>query len=290
MHAGWRVNTNERGIALITVLMVALVVGVFSVAAALIGSNSSLINRYQERQTTLKAVADAGIEQARSQVNANLALYPANGFTTLENGVAVNDASGTPIPGVRRWLYVGPTGITTGQYGVFGSVVSVTEDGVGNRVVRRGEIVQQSFARFAYFTTFEPATIQFGAGDQIWGPVHSNSPIRIRPPPPNPAATFWGPVTTAADVQNGGAALFDQGFTEFVDPIPMPGVADLNALSGQAALGGTRFAGSFSGSAGSATTRIEFVAVDLNGDGQINGDNEGFIRVYQCDNLGSVAC
>jgi len=190
MHTMRRIH-NERGVALITVLLVALVVGVFSVAAALIGTNSGLINRFQERQNTLEAVADAGIEQGRSIVNADRTLYPANGYNTLETGVAVNDASGTAIPNVTRSLYVGPTGITTGQYGVFGSVVSVAEDRFGNRVVRRGEMVQESFAKYAYFTDFEPSTIRFGGGDQIFGPVHSNSPIRIYSTPPTPAATFW---------------------------------------------------------------------------------------------------
>jgi hypothetical protein len=290
MNAVQRLD-NERGIALITVLLVALVVGVFSVAAALIGTNSGLINRYQERQNTLSAVADAGIEEARSLVNADLTLYPANGYATLEAGVAVTDAQGNPIPGVQRSLYVGPTGITSGQYGVFGSVVSVAEDQYGNRVVRRGEMVQQSFARYAYFTTFEPATIQFGGGDQIWGPVHSNSPIRLYNTPPNPSATFWGPVTTAQDVQNGAAGLFAQGFREFVDAIPMPTTADLNALAIQAQTGNTYFVGNTTGAAGGATTRIDFVAIDLDPqDGQVNGANEGFIRVYQCNNMANATC
>ena len=39
---------------------------------------------------------------------------------------------------------------------------------------------------------------------------------------------------------------------------------------------------------GRATVRIEFVALDLNGDGNTTGDNEGFIRVYQSDSAGWV--
>jgi hypothetical protein len=276
-----RLIDNERGVALITVLLVALVVGAFSVAAALIGTNSSLINRYQERQNVLEAVADAGLEIGRSLVNGDAALYPDSGYATLQDNVAVTDASGAVLAGVTRSIYVGPTGITTGQYGVFGSVVSEARDAFGNRVVRRGERVQQSFARFAYFTTFEPSSIQFGGGDQIWGPVHSNSPIRIYSPPPTPAASFWGPVTTAQDVQNAGAALFAQGYQESVDPIPMPSTTDLNALAVQAQAGNTYIMGGLGGPVGTATTRVEFVALDLNGDGLQSGADEGFIRVYQ---------
>jgi len=281
---------NERGIALITVLLVALVVGVFSVAAALIGTNSGLINRYQERQNTLDAVADAGVELARSTLNANPALYPANGYTTLESGAAVTDASGAVIPNITRSLYAGPTGITSGQYGVFGSVVAVTTDGFGNTVVRRGEVVQQSFARYAYFTNNEGA-IRFGAGDQLWGPVHSNTSIGIWNGPPNPSATFWDRVTVATGqtIINPGPATFVQGWGN-VPPVPLPNLANLNALQVQAQLGNTSFNGSATGSPGAATTRIEFIAIDLNADGQVTGDNEGFMRVYQCLNLANNNC
>jgi len=42
------------------------------------------------------------------------------------------------------------------------------------------------------------------------------------------------------------------------------------------------FVGTTVGNTGSATTRIEFIAIDLNADGLLNGNNEGFIKVYQC--------
>ena len=271
-----RLARNERGIALITVLFVALVVAAVSVGAAMVTTNANLIQRYSSRLSLLEAAADAGIEEARSRVNADNSLYPANGFTTLENGVNITDADGATIPNVRRWLYVGPTGITTGQYGVFGSVVSVTEDPAGNRVVRRGEIVQQSFAKYAYFTNVE-GNIWFGAGDQLWGPVHSNDRIQIH----NTGATFHSTVETAEDVYLPGNGDFRQGYEEGVPVIPMPQTADLLALEVQGQAGNTSFDGNFNGTAGQATTRIEFVAADLNGDGDVTDDNEGFIKVYQ---------
>ena len=114
----------------------------------------------------------------RSAINGTTALYPDSLYNTIENGVAVTDASGATIPHVTRYSYVGPTGITSGQYGVFGSIVTVIEDEYGNQLVRRGEVVQESFAKYAYFTTVE-GNIVFASGDQIWGPVHSNDRIRI---------------------------------------------------------------------------------------------------------------
>jgi len=268
---------DERGIALITVLLITFVVAALAVGAAMITMNAGLITRFGTRQSLLGSVADAGIAKARATVNANKALYPDSGYTVLENGVAVTDANGDTIPFVHRWTYVGPTGITTGQYGVFGSIVSVAKDAFGDEVIRRGEVVQESFAKYAYFTDIEPSNISFGGGDQIWGPVHTNDYLKIY----SSGATFHGPAETAKKVQGGQYATFDQGYTENAPYIAMPQTADLTKLQVQAAKGNTAFTGTTVGTTGQATIRIEFVALDLNGDGDSTDANEGFIRVYQ---------
>ncbi len=267
---------NEKGVALVIVLFVALVVGSISAGAALMSSSATLVHKYSERQSSLVAVADAGIEEARSYLNGNSALYPADGFSALEYAAAVSDADGVVIPGLQRWLYVGPTGVTTGQYGVFGSVVSVVTDAVGNSIVRRGEMAQESFAKYAYFTDIEPSNISFGGGDQIQGPVHTNDELKIYAS----GASFLSEVTTSKDVQGAQYGTFGQGYLEYVPEIPMPQTADLVKLQVQAAAGGTSFISSSAGDAGEASMRIEFRPVDLNNDGQFNGVNEGFIRVY----------
>lgn len=268
---------DESGIALIVVLLVALVVGAISAGAALMGSSSSLISRYSDRASTLIAVADAGLEEARSQINGNSALYPDSAYNVLENGVAVYDADGAVIPGVQRWLYVGPSGVTSGQYGVFGSIVAVVQDAAGNRVIRRAEVAQESFAKYAYFTDVEPANIAFGGGDQITGPVHTNDLLKIYAS----GATFLGEVTTALSVQGSQYGTFAQGYLENSPYIAMPTMTDLTKLQTQATAGGTAFVGDLAGGPGQASMRIEFVALDLNGDGQVNGTNEGFIKVYR---------
>ncbi len=275
---------NERGVALITVLYVALVVAVLSTTAVLLSMTSAMVNRNTDRELSLESVADAGIEIARSRVNGTPAIYPASGYTTLEQDATVTDAGGTVIPNVTRSVYVGPTGITSGQYGVFGSAVSIARDRFGNTVVRRGEIVQESFAKYAYFTDIEPSNISFGGGDQIFGPVHTNDYLKIY----SSGATFFGPVTTAKTVEGAQYGTFAQGYTEHVRRIEMPQTADLLKLQTQAQAGNTAFVGNTNGAVGQATTRIEFVAIDLNGDGEVNGTNEGFIRVYQSSDAGWV--
>ena len=71
------------------------------------------------------------------------------------------------------------------------------------------------------------------------------------------------------------------GYQQNVPLIPMPTPAALTKLAAQAAIGNTSFTGYSSGSTGEARTRVEFVAVDLNADGDTTDDDEGFVRVYQ---------
>jgi hypothetical protein len=267
---------NERGIALVVVLLVVLAVAAIIAGAALLGSNTSLIAKHQARLSVLETVADAGIEEARSRINGDKTQYPDSGYNVLEAGVAVYNSAGAVIPNVKRWLYVGPSGVTSGQYGVFGSIVSVAQDPQGNRAIRRGEVYQESFSKYAYFTTVEGAIV-FANGDQIQGPVHSNDNITIN----SSGATFFGPVSTAGVINGKTYGTFKQGYKEHVPAIPMPSTADLGKLQTQAALGSTAIVGSNLGTAGQATTRIEFVALDLNGDGDSTDDNEGFMKVYQ---------
>jgi hypothetical protein len=272
----WRHVENERGVALISVLLVTLALVAIAAGALMLTSQTSLVNKYHQRQSLLEAAADAGLEEARSMVNGNTKLYPDTGFTTLETDAPVYDAGGAVIPGLKRSLYVGPIGISSGQYGVFGSGVTVVRDQSGNQVVRRLEIVQESFAKFAYFTNVE-GSINFGSGDQIFGPVHSNDDISVV----SPGATFHGPVTTAGTISGKNWATFKQGYNEHASPIPMPQTAALTKLQTQALLGNMAFVSNGNGGAGEAEMRIEFVALDLNGDGLTNGSDEGFIRVYQ---------
>jgi hypothetical protein len=271
---------NERGIALVVVLLVVLAIAAIAAGAALLGSNTSLITMFHGRQGVLEAAADASIEETRAMLNGSQkASYPTTGYSTLESGVAVYDAAGKVIPNVKRWTYVGPIGLKTGQYGVFGSVVVVAQDAQGDQVIRRGEVFQESFAKYAYFTDKEGAIV-FGGGDQIFGPVFSNDKMTIN----STGVTFWGPVATAQTITGTAYGVFKQGYKENATAIPFPKTADLNALQGYATQGNTAIVSTTKGTAGQATTRIEFVAVDLNGDGNSTGLDEGFMKVYQVNN------
>jgi hypothetical protein len=275
-------RSGERGIALFVVILLLIVVSASLLTATMLATNGGIIQRNSERAKALDDASIAGLDEALSRVNATRTLYPSSGYTTLENGVAVTTASGATIPGLTRSTYVGPAGISSGQYGVTGSVVSVTRDARGNQTVRRLEINQESFAKYAYFTDDEGDNIWFGGGDQIFGPVHSNDRIQIH----STGATFWDEVQTARQVLYPNEGRFMRGYRENVSDIPMPTTADLADLSAQATAGGTRFtatsnAARTAGNEGEATVRIEFVTRDLNDDGDGTDPDEGFFRVYR---------
>jgi hypothetical protein len=272
---------DRRGIALLTTMLVAFAVSAIAIAAVMMTLNANLVGKNTERASTVDAAALAGLEEARSRLNTTRSLYPTGGFTTLESNAAVRDASNAQIPKVTRSTYVGPSGITSGQFGIVGSIISVARDSFGNKVVRRLEVNQESFSKFAYFTNFETDTggntIVFGGGDQLRGPVHSNDLIRIGSSP-TPAVTFFDQVTTAnSTINNQSNATFGKPPLLGVARIPMPTVADLNKLDSLAQVGNTRFTGSMAGDAGEARTRIKFLTINL---GPTLGV-QGFFMVYQ---------
>lgn len=267
----------RRGIALVLVLLVMLALAALTLGASMMTMHVGLITKASERAAILDHLALAGLEEGRSAINGTKTLFPDSAYVTLENGVTLVDATGAAIPNVRRWTYAGPTGITSGQYGILGSLVTVVRDDFGNQVVRRQEVNQESFAKFAYFTDFDDAAnIRFGGGDQLFGPVHSNSSIGIYAS----GATFHDQVTTAGTIIDPANGTFHRGYQTSVPAVPMPTVADLTKLQTQATAGGTAFTGTTSGT-GAATTRIEFVAIDLNGNGTTTDADEGFFRIYQ---------
>lgn len=278
MNARRAPGRGREGFALLMVLLLVMAVTILAAGAVSVVGNAGLINAYEARRTEMEMLADAGLEVARARLNADPRLYPETDFAQLENGEPLRDASGAVIPGVKRYTYAGPVGQTSGQYGVFGSIISVVEAG-GTRVVRRGDIAQESFARFAYFTDVEPANISFGGGDVISGPVHSNDIIKIY----ESGATFRGPglVTTARTISGRRNATFTEGYRENAARIPLPTLADLQKLREYAQAGGTAFTTPNGGTTFQTRLRVEFLTIDLNGDRRHDGPDEGFFRVFQ---------
>ncbi|HEY7637347.1 MAG TPA: hypothetical protein VH763_17475 [Gemmatimonadales bacterium] len=270
---------NERGIALVTVLLIGFAVSAIALAGAMWMLNSQIIQKNNDRAALINDAAVAGTEEGRMMLSSNPALYPTTGYATLENGAQVKDAAGVVIPNLYRWTYAGPDGITSGQYGVYGTIISVVKDTAGgNMVVRREQINQESFAKYAYFTTIE-GNIVFANNDQIRGPVHSNDLIKIA----SSGATFFDQVSTAqSSIQGQSNGTFNVPPKLSVPPIALPTTQAFTALQTHAGNAGMAFAGNTLGnSSGEASIRLEFVAIDLNADGDSTDANEGFVKIYQ---------
>ena len=281
---------GEQGFALFMVLLLTLVVGALSMSALTMLGNARIINIQAEKQVGMENASLSGAELARALVNRRPWLYPDSGYRELPvDSLPMEDADGDPLVGFSRSVYVGPSGVATGQYGIFGSVVSVVEDPRGNRSIFRREMAQESFAKFAYFTDTETDPsgdpIYFAPGDQLFGPVHSNDRIQIYNASNGPI--FHGPVTTARNVQNAHRARFRQGYDEGVTRIELPDVAELSKLQALAVPGSAALVSSTAGAAGEATMRIEFVAIDIDGDGSATGSDEGFFKVYRSNSFNS---
>jgi hypothetical protein len=270
---------DERGIALLTVLLVGFALSAIALAGTMWILNAQMVQKNGERSAVLNDVAVAAVEEGRSRIAANPLLYPLTGHDTLELWAPVQDALAATVPGVKRSIFVGPEGVTSGQYGVYGTIISMVKDTFGNLAVRRLQINQESFAKYAYFTTVE-GDIVFANDDQIRGPVHSNDQIEIH----SSGATFHSTVTTAASsIRGEGYGTFRGGPPKKNVPvIPLPTTKEFNALKTRAQRASMYFPGNSLGSTpGQASIRLDFVAIDLNNDDDSTDTNEGFVRIYQ---------
>jgi hypothetical protein len=265
-------------------LILMMVVTSLAMAAIMLSSNATLIGRFHAKEAEMRASADAGLEWARDTINGTPTLLAANGFVALQDGQPVRDAGGTVIPGYTRSVFAGRSGATTGQFGVYASAISRIDDNAGRAVVvRRAELAQESFAQFARFDDTTVSNVVFANGIQVFGPIHTNGILYVGATANR--ANFHGLATTAATINSVANGNFRAGYRQNVARINMPTPTALATLSTYATQGNTSVTG---GAVGTTVynpqTRIEFVPVDINGDGDFTDEDEGFLRVYRANN------
>ena len=288
-----RALRNERGVALLLVLLIAIAVTALAMGGILLASTGSLTSKYHYKELALQGSADGGAELARDSLNRNSTLLPPDsGFVTLESNGAVYDASGAVIPGFTRSVYAGRTGgrtggsATSGQYGSnYASALSVIQDTRGAVAVRRYLLAEESWSRFAYaFNHWTRSAIAFTCGEVLAGPVHSNMGVWIDCNS-TPKTLFMGQVTAAGTIRDRSEATFQAGWAENVQPVKWPAASDLARLRTYALDAGTDYdinGGPSAVGSYMPTTRIEFVTIDLNSNGVID-PAEGFFKVWRTD-------
>ncbi len=280
----------RRGIALFTTMFFVVGIGALALSAIYLTANASLLSKTYEKEDDLEYASEAALAIGKAELNFNPASLPTPSsdtlFVQLMSNKTLQSADGAPINGVSVNLYAGQSGSTSGQFGRFASVVAEARDANGTGFVRRLELTQESFAKFAYWTNSEGSNIYFGGGDQLWGPVWSNDDIKIL----NTGVTFHDDVGTAGAIQGVQYGTYSKGYQIHQKPISLPALTTLSGLSGLAATGGMSFTAPTTGDETTVRMRIEFVAADMDtpADNDSTGANEGFFRVYTA-NSGQVS-
>jgi hypothetical protein len=276
---------NRRGVAIIVTLILTIALGALALSAVYLASGTKIGSGLSNRAADLQYAADAALQMGKSYINADPEAMPEDDFREITfNGGVLEDANGEQIPNIRVRVWAGPTGATSGQFGAFGSVIAEATDNTGARVVRRLELAQENFARFAYWSNRENnngSPIWFGGGDVIFGPTWSNDTVRIFNRGALPfAAQFRDDFGTARVVIQADQADFWKGFTQNMRPIALPAPSALADLPAYATSGRLNFAAPNNGDETQVRMRIEFVNIDIDNDGSNTDPQDGFVRVY----------
>src|SRR6478752_3156321 len=262
----------RRGIALVFVLIFVIAMAALAMSSIFMASNANLLAKSYDRERDLKFAAEAALSIGKSRVNADPTILTMRSVGQVDTAILINQvltgANGQALTGIKVNVYVGPTGSTSGQFGRFSSIVAEARDQRGNGFIRRLELTQESFAKFAYWSNSESngsSTIFFNNNDELWGPVWSNDTISIG----SGHAIFHDEVGTAAFISGRSYGTYSKGYKEYQKPIPLPSTATLATLGTIAASSGWDLAAARASSQTetSVADRIEFVAMDLNGSG-----------------------
>ncbi len=276
---------TRPGSAAFLVLIFTIALAALAGSAVLLTSGGRLVSNYHDQERDLRYGAAAALQIGISTLANNPFAVPETGYVQLATSSAILAADNTPVSSVAYDLFAGPTGAASQQHGRFVTLVAVAKDTTRHRqFIRRVELNQETFARFAYFSNSENG-ICFGSGDRLSGPVFSNDVITTCGAPQ--AADFMDSVWTPQTFVNGDPALdtLYKGWTKVAAPLQMPNTAGLAALFPIAGAGSTEF---FTPNANTDSTaailsRLEFAAYDLNGDADSVNPGEGFVKFYQVD-------
>lgn len=287
---------NQRGAALILTLMISIAVAAMAMGAIFLSSGATLTTSFGARQVSFQAAADGGLAIIRDSVNRGNfdTMLPLNSYRIIEENAPVKDASGVVIPRVSRSLYIGRTGgrtggaATAGQYGSnFASAVSIISDDRGAVAARRLLLTQESWSKFAVAIDKWPGSAVYGCDEQVQGPFHSNDALKIQTGCATGSGTlFTGPVSVVGTISGKTSGRFMRGSAEGVKKIEWPTPARVQLMQQFAAdadaSGGDYDITSPQSTVGATNPalRIEFLTIDLNGNGEIEWD-EGFMRVWK---------
>jgi type II secretory pathway pseudopilin PulG len=167
-------TSKSKGLVLVNVLVFGVIVII--VTSALVTWGGSVLKNTRQLSYKEQAfqAAEAGIDYYRW----HLAHYPADykdGVATTTNGPFVhsfNDKDGNPIGNYELTITPPPTGST---------VVTIRSKGTVTDVPNLSRTLQTKLAipSFAKYAVVANDIMRFGAGTEVFGPIHSNNGIRF---------------------------------------------------------------------------------------------------------------
>lgn len=268
----------RRGSALMLTMVFTFALGGLAISAIYMAGSTSILSKLYDRERDYRYAAEWALAVGKSRITTDTALVlPDSLYIQILNGSVVSDAGGQPVPKVKVDLYAGVGGASTGQYGRFVELVAVAYDNGGARHVRRLELQAENFARFAMFTDQWTAGC-YTTGEIVRGRAHSNDDWQSCSSSPGPIYTD---TVSAVTTVSGTAQYVTPGHRYPSAPrIPFPSVAKLSWMPGYASGANLSYTPPARvGSTGAA--RMEFVAVDLDGDGFLTGPAEGYFRIFE---------
>lgn len=291
--AGWqqalarpRGSPSRRGSALLLVLLLTAALAALALASSYLTANSRILASYYDRERDFRYAAEGALALGKARLARDTSIVLADtGYQALATDQNVKEADGSLVRGVKVDLYAGRTGNATGQYGLNASLVAVARDGTGARYMRRLELAEENFAKFLDFSD-KGTTACYAKGEYMYGPVWSNGNIYVCSW--LPGAVFTDEVGTAKAVVNKSSGVFSIPPKEWQPRIELPTNSRLARLATYAARGNFDFDAPNNGSASTVRMRIEFVPVDLDGDGDFTDANEGFFRVFEAKSASAL--
>ena len=293
-----RHSLDRRGAALFMTLLISIAIAGIALGGILLASAANLTTKYNSKEALLQASADGGLEIARDSLNHGIfdTLLPTTGYTTLASSAAVTDASGNTLPRISMSLYVGHTGgrtggaATAGQYGSnFASALSVISDTRGAVAARRMLMTQESWAKFAVAINNWAGVGYYDCDESVNGPFFSNDGLKLNTGCTSPKTIFSSSVNVVGSITNPTSGSFAAGYSTGVTALPWPTPAKLALMQTYAQNADVPAASKGDYDLISATTgnksvpgpglRIEFLPIDVNGNGVYDAD-EGYMRVW----------
>jgi hypothetical protein len=277
---------ERRGNAVILVLLLTFALAALAASAIMLSSGARNVSKFHNTEQDLRYTADAGIALGVSDLENNPYRLPTTGYIQLASNGQMLAADSAPVAGMTYNTWAGLTGSASLQLGRFVTVVTQANDTMHHRsFVRREELIEETFAKFAYYSEQENG-ICFGSGDRLTGPIFSNSAISSCA---GQKAEFMDSVETASTFTNGNPSedtLYQPPARQNLPTINLPSTAKLATLFTLATTGSTVFDAGYVQNANTDTTakvkqRLEFVAYRVHTtDPDSTVPGSGFVRYY----------